>query len=184
MNVDVPVSDVRCIHVVANGLPLWRGAQLALDATLVSPVMRAGEPQPGSWPSRPLPAESGAKPIPRARERAGRVSSSSGSRKQAGALELKQPPSGTLRGTVLLACRRRSGPLPAQAGSSAGLAGILDVAAMRAFAASLLELRLAVTSMTRERRWTFTRSSPKSVAAPRSSQVACRRAMSRLQSAA
>ena len=37
----------RRIEVVANGLPLWRGAQLAIDVTLVSPVRRDGEPQPG-----------------------------------------------------------------------------------------------------------------------------------------
>ena len=41
----VPVVDDRRIEVVANGLPLWHGAQLAVDATLVSPVTRAGEPQ-------------------------------------------------------------------------------------------------------------------------------------------
>ena len=45
MNIDVPVVNDRRIEVVANGLPLWHGAQLAVDATLVSPVMRAGEPQ-------------------------------------------------------------------------------------------------------------------------------------------
>ena len=48
MNIDVPVSDARCIEVVAHGPPLWHGAQLALDATIVSPVTRAGEPQPGA----------------------------------------------------------------------------------------------------------------------------------------
>ena len=45
MNIDVPVVDDRRIEVVANGLPLWHGAQLAVDATLVFPVTRAGEPQ-------------------------------------------------------------------------------------------------------------------------------------------
>ena len=34
------------IEVVANGLPLWGGAQLAVDATLVSPLRRDGRPQP------------------------------------------------------------------------------------------------------------------------------------------
>ena len=41
-------SDARCIEVVANGLPLWHGAQLAIDATIVCPVTRAGMPQPGT----------------------------------------------------------------------------------------------------------------------------------------
>ena len=38
MNLDVPVHDERRIEVVAKGLPLWHGAQLAVDATIVSPV--------------------------------------------------------------------------------------------------------------------------------------------------
>ena len=38
--------DGREIEVVANGLPLWGGAQLAVDTTLVSPVRRNGTPQP------------------------------------------------------------------------------------------------------------------------------------------
>ena len=47
--------DHRQIEVVANGLPLFGGAQLAVDATLVSPVRRNGRPQPdttvqdGAW---------------------------------------------------------------------------------------------------------------------------------------
>eukprot|EP00439_Symbiodinium_sp_Y106_P024232 s2456_g2.t4 len=46
MNVDVPIHDAE---VVCNGLPLWQGAQLAVDATLVSPVSRDGtETQPGA----------------------------------------------------------------------------------------------------------------------------------------
>eukprot|EP00439_Symbiodinium_sp_Y106_P043344 s3708_g5.t1 len=46
MNLDVPVSDERRIEVVANGLPLWHGSQLALDATIVSPLTRRGEAHP------------------------------------------------------------------------------------------------------------------------------------------
>jgi len=46
MNLDAPVGDERCIEVVANGL--WHGFQLALDATIVSPVTRRGEAQPRS----------------------------------------------------------------------------------------------------------------------------------------
>jgi len=40
--------DGRQIEVVANGLPLWGGAQLAVDTTLVSPVRRNGTPQPNA----------------------------------------------------------------------------------------------------------------------------------------
>ncbi len=46
MNLDLPVADNRQIEVVANGLPLWHGAQLAVDATLVCPVGRDGRPRP------------------------------------------------------------------------------------------------------------------------------------------
>jgi len=42
----VSARDQRRIEVVANGLPLWRGAQLAVDVTFVSPVRRDGRPQP------------------------------------------------------------------------------------------------------------------------------------------
>ena len=46
MNIDVPVADARRVEVVANGLPSWHGSQLALDATIVSPVTRSGEAHP------------------------------------------------------------------------------------------------------------------------------------------
>ena len=43
MNVDVPLTDGRRIEVLANGLPIWQGAQAAVDTTLVSPVTRTGD---------------------------------------------------------------------------------------------------------------------------------------------
>ena len=46
MNLDVPVSDERRVEVVAHGLPLWHGSQLALDATIVCALTRRGEPHP------------------------------------------------------------------------------------------------------------------------------------------
>ena len=39
-------ADERRIEVIANGLPLWNGAQLAIDATLVSPLGRNGDARP------------------------------------------------------------------------------------------------------------------------------------------
>ena len=42
MNLDEPITDERRIEVVANGLPLWHGAQVAVDTTLVSPLRRDG----------------------------------------------------------------------------------------------------------------------------------------------
>ena len=46
LNVAVSRFDDRRVEVIANGLPLWNGAQLAVDATIVSPL--------ASW-QRPLP---------------------------------------------------------------------------------------------------------------------------------
>ena len=37
--------DDRRIEVIANGLPMWGGNQLAVDATLVSPLTRSGVPR-------------------------------------------------------------------------------------------------------------------------------------------
>ena len=46
MNLDVLVADDRRIEVVANGLPFWHGAQVAVDTTLISPLTRGGLPHP------------------------------------------------------------------------------------------------------------------------------------------
>ena len=45
MNVDVPVSDARCIEILASALPVWHGAQVAIDTTLVSPIGKDGQPR-------------------------------------------------------------------------------------------------------------------------------------------
>ena len=37
-------ADVRRLEVVADGLPLYHGAQIAVDTTLVSPLRRNGTP--------------------------------------------------------------------------------------------------------------------------------------------
>ena len=42
MNLPAPVVDNRTIEILAHGLPLYHGAQLAGDTTLVSPVGRDG----------------------------------------------------------------------------------------------------------------------------------------------
>ena len=45
MNLDgIRSSDGRRLEVVANGLPTYHGAQLAIDATIVSPVTALGQP--------------------------------------------------------------------------------------------------------------------------------------------
>ena len=46
--------DNRRIEVIAHGLPLHNGAQLAVDTTMVSPLTRSGEPRPqGRQPGSP-----------------------------------------------------------------------------------------------------------------------------------
>ena len=44
MNVAVQTTDQRAIEVVASGLPLHHGAQLAVDITLRSALSAAGFP--------------------------------------------------------------------------------------------------------------------------------------------
>ena len=46
MNLPSPPPDARAIEVLVSGLPLWHGAQIAIDATWVSPIHRNGEPRP------------------------------------------------------------------------------------------------------------------------------------------
>ena len=48
MNVDIPLADSRRLEVLANGLPLWQGAQVAVDTTFVSPVSRDGSARAGA----------------------------------------------------------------------------------------------------------------------------------------
>ena len=43
---ECPASRERRTEVVANGLPLWHGSPLALDATIVSPLTRRGDAHP------------------------------------------------------------------------------------------------------------------------------------------
>ena len=47
-DLDLPIAnhDARRLKVVADGLPLFGGAQLAIDTTLVSSVQADGRPRP------------------------------------------------------------------------------------------------------------------------------------------
>ena len=45
LNVAPCRQDDRRIEVIANGLPLWGGVQVAVDTTLASPLTAAGEPR-------------------------------------------------------------------------------------------------------------------------------------------
>ena len=46
LNIPLPPRDARRVEVIANNLPLWNGAQLAVDVALVSPLRRDGLPIP------------------------------------------------------------------------------------------------------------------------------------------
>ena len=50
-NLQAARQDERRIEVIALGLPLWGGSQLAVDTTLVSPLTSAGAPPP-QWGHR------------------------------------------------------------------------------------------------------------------------------------
>ena len=45
LNLVAARHDERRIEVIANGLPLWGGSQLAVDTTLISPLTSAGMPR-------------------------------------------------------------------------------------------------------------------------------------------
>ena len=48
LNLGLPITDARRLEVVANGLPSFHGAQVAVDVTLVSPIQRDACPRPGA----------------------------------------------------------------------------------------------------------------------------------------
>ena len=144
MNIDVPVSDARGIEVVCNGLPLWHGAQLAVDATLVSPLTRDGSPQSAADAQ---PGVSLARAAQRKRRhtypellRAHRCRlvvfglETGGRWSEEAATFLR----------LLAQARAASAPTAVRRATQAAWvhrwSGILSVAAQRAFAASLLEL--------------------------------------------
>ena len=48
MNIGLPLADCRRVEVLANGLPLWQGAQVAVDTTSVCLVSRYETARPGA----------------------------------------------------------------------------------------------------------------------------------------
>ena len=137
MNLDVPVADARRVEVVANSLPLWHGSQLAIDATIVSPLTRLGDAHPPRrCRSRLRPcccsAPQAASDIPRV---GAVIGAEVGGRFGAETVQL-----------LRLLARHKAATVPAAsrpAGITAWVArwsGLLAVAAQRAYAAFLLEL--------------------------------------------
>ena len=147
MNIDVPVSDERRIEVVANGLPLWHGSQQAIDATIVSPVTRAGEAQLGA-DARPGQALVGAARCKR-RQTYPELVRARRCRLVVVGVETGGRFSTEAATWLCLLARHRASAAPAAMQSAARSAwvvrwsGLLAPAAHSAFAASLLELPLA-----------------------------------------
>ena len=146
MNIDVLVSDARRIEVVCNGLPLWHGAQLAVDATLVSPLTRDGQPQPAA------DAQPGVA-LARAAHRKRRHTYPELLRARRCRLVVFGIETGgrwseeaTTFLRLLAQARAASAPVAVRRAAQAAWvyrwSGILSVAAQRAFATSLLELFL------------------------------------------
>ena len=147
MNIDVPVSGDRRIEVVANGLPLGHGSQQAIDATIGSPVTRAGEAQPGA-DARPGQALVGAARRKR-RQTYPELVRARRCRLVVAGVEVGGRFSTEAATWLRLLARHRAFAAPAAMQSAARSAwvarwsGLLAVAAHSAFAASLLELPLA-----------------------------------------
>ncbi len=148
--------DGRQLEVVANGLPLWGGVQLAVDATLVCPVRRNGAPQPNADRSDGAQLEAA-----RARkERKYReLLASRRSRLVVLALEVGGRWSEEAATFVRLLARAKARAHPRILRRSVQLAymqrwtGLLAIAAHRAFANTLLELPVDESAVDGEEVW-------------------------------
>lgn len=143
LNLVVDRLDERRLEVVANGLPLWNGAQVAVDTTLVSPLDSQGSPRrhAGQFRGAALRAAR------RAKERAyPELVRSHRCKLVVLALEVGGRWSAEAAEFLSLLAKTKARAVPAslrQACTSAYLArwsALLASAAMQAFAASLLSL--------------------------------------------
>ena len=149
LNLHPDRQDDRRIEVIANGLPLWGGAQLAVDTTLVSALDSAGEPR--RYQRRTQGAA--LRQARRAKERTyPELLRSPRCRLVVLAVEVagRWSPEAAQFVRLLARCRSRAVPPALRASSVAAFAarwsGLLSFAAARAFAASLLALPLSGAS--------------------------------------
>ena len=149
LNVDPARQDDRRIEVIANGLPLWGGAQLAVDTTLVSPLTAAGLPRRAGGRT----AGAALLTARRAKERTyPELCRSNRCRLTVIALEIGGRWSAEAATFVrlLARCRARSAPPPSRAAAISAFtlrwSAFLSFAAARSFAASLLSLPLTGTA--------------------------------------
>ena len=143
LNIGAAVSDGRRIEVIANGLPLFKGAQLAIDTTIVCPVGRNGMAHAGA-------ANEDGISLSHARVRKARrypELDGIGGRARLVVFALETGGRWSEEGWdfihLLSKARARSDPKMLQKQAAIGWAkrwqGLLAVAAQRAFAESLLE---------------------------------------------
>ena len=146
----VPVrQDERRIEVIANGLPLWGGVQLAVDTTLVSPLTAAGMPRRDSGRT----AGAALRVAERAKARA-YPELASGRRCRLVVLGIEVGGRWSLQAAEfvrLLARSKARAALPAQRAACTAAfvlrwSALLAFAAARTFAASLLSLPLSGTA--------------------------------------
>ena len=142
---DIRSRDTRNVEVVANGLPLWGGAQLVVDTTLVSPWKGDGSPQP-----RAADADGAQLATARRRKEVAYPELTRSRRCRLVVLGLEVGGRWSEEAASLIRClawaKARSAPAllrrSVAAAWSSRWSGLLAVAAQRAFAASLLELPL------------------------------------------
>ena len=143
MNVaGVRARDGRRIEVLASGLPLYQGQQLAVDTTLVSPVRRTGVPRPGAAERGGVAAEAA---VQRKRRTYPELVDGRRCRLQVFAVEVGGRWDRGAWSFIRALAEARARSAPPLLRRSAALAwhrrwtGMLAVAAQVAFAASLLE---------------------------------------------
>ena len=149
LNLDPVRQDDRRIEVIANGLPLWGGAQVAVDTTLVSPLTAAGAPRR----VRGQTAGAALQAARRAKERSyPEFCRAHRCRLAVIALEVGGRWSNEAANFVRLLARCRARAVPATCRAAATSAftlrwsSLISFAAARTFAASLLSLPLGGTA--------------------------------------
>ena len=151
MNVDNALADGRRIEVVANGLQAFHGQQLAIDATCISPISRAGAPHPGT---RTDPGRAAQHAELRKRRRYPELTAARRCRLVVVAVEVGGRWGPDARQLIRALARERSTEAPpwvraaACAGWTARWAAVVAVAVQRALATSLLELPPAGDTLT------------------------------------
>ena len=149
LNLQAARQDERRIEVIANGLPLWGGSQLAVDTTLVSPLTSAGAPRRRSGATAGAALAEARRSKERSYPEFGRASRC---RLVVLGIEVGGRWSAEAANFVRLLARARARTaLPLQRAATIAAfvgrwSGLLSVAAARSFAASLLSLPISNTA--------------------------------------